>query len=87
MCLTEGVNFLRHLAWQKKKLDDSSRLDVVEIARVPDMLVSFLVGPRTYQHPGIYITESHRIFLYVSVRKGQSSGRQTKAITIKITSR
>ena len=24
------------------KLDDSSRLDVVEIARVPDMLLSFL---------------------------------------------
>ena len=24
----------------KKKLDDSSRLDVVEIARVPDMLLS-----------------------------------------------
>jgi len=38
----------------KKKLDDSSRLDVVEIARVPDMLpsfFSFLVGLRTYQHP------------------------------------
>jgi len=29
-CLTGG----------KKKLDDSSRLDVVEIARVPDMLPS-----------------------------------------------
>ena len=26
------------LARKKKKLDDSSRLDVVEIARVPDML-------------------------------------------------
>jgi len=25
---------------QEKKLDDSSRLDVVEIARVPDMLAS-----------------------------------------------
>jgi len=34
-----GMNFLRRLALQekKKKLDDSSRLDVVEIARVPDM--------------------------------------------------
>jgi len=33
---------------------DSSRLDVVEIARVSDMLpsFSFLVGLRTYQHPG-----------------------------------
>jgi hypothetical protein len=28
------VNSLRHLALQEKKLDDSSRLDVVEIARV-----------------------------------------------------
>jgi len=29
-----GVNFLRRLALQEKKLDDSSRLDVVEIERV-----------------------------------------------------
>jgi len=29
------------LAEKKKKLDDSSRLDVVEIARVPDILPSF----------------------------------------------
>jgi len=29
----------------KKKLDDSSRLDVTEIARV---------GLKTYQHPGTY---------------------------------
>ena len=39
----------------KKKLDDSARLDVVEIARVPDMLPSLFpstVGLRTYQHPG-----------------------------------
>ena len=39
----------------KKKLDDSARLDVVEIARVPDMLPSlfpFLVGLLTYQDPG-----------------------------------
>jgi len=36
-----GVNFLLRLALQrKKKLDDSSRLDVVEIARVPNMLLS-----------------------------------------------
>ena len=35
------MNFLRRLALQEKKnLDDSSRLDVVEIARVPDMLPS-----------------------------------------------
>jgi len=36
-----GANFLRCLALQKKKLGESSRLDVVEIARVPDMLPSF----------------------------------------------
>jgi len=36
-----GLNFLRRLAFQeKKKLDDSRRLDVVEIARVPNMLPS-----------------------------------------------
>ena len=29
-----GVNFLRRLALQERKLDDSLRLDVVEIARV-----------------------------------------------------
>jgi len=37
-----------------KKIDDSSRLGIVEIARVPDMLRSLLpllFGLRTYQHP------------------------------------
>jgi hypothetical protein len=34
------VYFLGLLALQEKKLDDSSRLDGVEIARVPDMLPS-----------------------------------------------
>jgi len=37
----------------KKKLDESSRLDVVEIARVSDMLPSlfpFLLRLMTYQH-------------------------------------
>jgi len=29
---------------EKKKLDDSSRLDVVEIARVPDILPSFFTS-------------------------------------------
>jgi len=48
------VNFLRRLALQEKKLDDSSRLDFVEIARPlhASELVSFLVGLSTYQHPG-----------------------------------
>jgi len=38
----------------KKNLYDSSRLDVVEIVRPwhASELVSFLVGLRTYQHPG-----------------------------------
>jgi hypothetical protein len=36
------VNFLWRLALQEKKLDDSSRLDIVEIARVPDMLPGFV---------------------------------------------
>ena len=43
------------LAGGKEKLDGSSRLDVVEIARVLDIaceLLSFLVGLRTYQHAG-----------------------------------
>ena len=34
------MNFLRCLALRKKKLDDSLLLDVVEIARVPDILPS-----------------------------------------------
>jgi hypothetical protein len=34
------VNFLRRLALQEKKLDDRSRLDVFEIAHIPDMLPS-----------------------------------------------
>jgi len=32
--------FFGALPWRKKKLDDISRLDVVEIARVPDILPS-----------------------------------------------
>jgi len=35
-----GVNFLRRLALQGGDLEDISRVDVVEIARVPDMLPS-----------------------------------------------
>ena len=36
----DGVNFLRRLALQEMKLDDSSRLAFVQIVRVPDMLPS-----------------------------------------------
>jgi hypothetical protein len=42
MFLSECVNFLRRLALQEKKLDDSSRLDFVEIVRVSDMLPSLV---------------------------------------------
>ena len=39
------MNFLRRLAFQEKKeLDDSSSLDVVEIARVPDILPSLVLS-------------------------------------------
>jgi len=47
MFLSEWVEFLSApcLAGGEKKLDDSSRLDVVETARVPDLLPScFLPG-------------------------------------------
>jgi len=49
------VNFLRRLALQENKFDDSSRLDFVKNRARPchaSELVSFLVGLRTYQHPG-----------------------------------
>ena len=46
------MNFLRRLALQEKKLDDSSRLDVVEIARVPDVLASLLVVGLSYRRRG-----------------------------------
>jgi len=38
------VNFLRRLALQEKQLDDGSRLDVVEIAHVPDMLPNLFLS-------------------------------------------
>jgi len=47
------------LAVKQKKVDDSSRLDGVEIARVPDMLPSLFPprsGLRIYQHPGISLS-------------------------------
>jgi len=36
------MNFLRRLAFAGKEIDDSSRLDFVEIAYVPDMLPSMI---------------------------------------------
>jgi hypothetical protein len=39
------MNFLQPLALQEKKLADNSHLDIVEIASIPDMLLSlFLPG-------------------------------------------
>jgi len=38
------VNFLLRLALQEEKIDDSSRLDVVEIARVPGVLLSLFLS-------------------------------------------
>jgi len=38
------MNLLEGLALQEKKLDDNSRLDFVEIARVPDVLPSLSPG-------------------------------------------
>jgi len=35
-----AMNFVRHLALQEKKPDDSSHLDFVDFAHVPDMLPS-----------------------------------------------
>ena len=42
MFCQNGLNFLRRLASQEKKLDGSSRLDFVEIARVPGVLLSLI---------------------------------------------
>ena len=44
-------------AKKKKKLDDSPRLDVARISRVPDAseLVSFLIGLGIYQYPGYWL--------------------------------
>jgi len=41
-----GVNFLRRLALQEKKLYDSSRLDFVEIAHVNDMFLFSLCNKK-----------------------------------------
>jgi len=67
------VNFVRRLALQKKKPDDSSRLDVVEIAHVPDMLPRLFPtwwGLRAYQHPGKECEcpwNKHFIYIYIYI--------------------
>jgi len=53
MFLSEWPELLSAPALQKKKLDDSSRLDVVEIARVPDMLPGLF--PYWFIHFSTYI--------------------------------
>jgi len=70
------------LAEKKNKLDECSRLDVVEIVRLPPWhaseLVSFLVGLRTYQHPDTKLCEltsrSTVIFLFMAA----SMAKRTK---------
>ena len=64
---------------EKKKLEDSSRICVLEITRVPDMLqlISFLVGLRTYQLPGnvfavrslAYTNQTGSVRLKVTLRR------------------
>ena len=57
------MNFLRRLALQAEELDDSWRLDVLEIARVAlcaSEFVSFLVGIRTYQDTVVFV----RMYIY-----------------------
>ena len=51
------MNFLRRLALQAEEIDDSSRLDVVEIAGVALCASEFffLVGLRTYQHTFLFV--------------------------------
>jgi len=39
-----GISFGTLPCRKKKKLDDSSRLDVVEIVRIPDMLPTFFLS-------------------------------------------
>ena len=60
------MNFLRRLALQEKIFDDCSRLDVVEIACVPDMLPSFFLPGRAKEISARYKTKpvfnSRRLF-------------------------
>jgi hypothetical protein len=44
MFLSESREFPSAPCLAKKKLDDSSRLNVVEIARIPDMLLSLFLS-------------------------------------------
>jgi len=76
---------------EKKKLD-SSRLNVVEIARVrhASELVSFLVGLRTYQHPGIICqSTSPSCSSYMKLKMGntilQNTGNHTQNSTAHMT--
>jgi len=50
---------------QETKLDDSSRLDVVEIARVPDMLPSFFPSWSGYGLNSTRVYPQNITFYYV----------------------
>ena len=60
------MNFLLRLALQDKKLDDSSRLDVVEIEGVPDMLPSLLPSWSGY---GLISTSAIIIIIIINYAK------------------
>ena len=66
MFLSEWSEFPLAPCLSGKNLDDSSRLDVVEIARVPDML-SFLDRLRTYQHPLLCYFTSIITYEYLNI--------------------
>ena len=76
--LSEWREFPSALSLAGKKKLDISRLDVVEIARVAwhaFELVSFLVGLRTYQHPGILLV----LLLHFPLITGDNSKNNGKA--------
>jgi len=57
----------------KRKLDDSSRLDVVEIARVnASVIFSFLVGVSIYQHPCVIDSFQVHNVLWISNERNRA---------------
>jgi hypothetical protein len=84
MFLLEWRQFLSAPGLEKKKLADSSRLDVVEIARVPDMLLSLCPswsGLRTFQHHGTRVkgkpSEGHVFLKFVQLWSQFAASSQT----------
>ena len=85
----KGVNFLRSLALQEKKLDDSLWPDVVEIKlairhmnrpffpmtlSIPSCDIGKYVGVRTYQLPFILIATSYHFIYHINI--GHSAASQ-----------